>query len=368
MREREFGGAPGAVGRIAVAGGPAVPDRRAWWTRRSPAWRSARATDIYAPICAQVITSARPEGARRAQSLVPRRHGPPERPACRSRRCVAARRRGAWESTPRRCRPTGAPTISATTSRASSARSRRAGGLSDLRDTYQRALLIVMVVVGVVLLIACAQHRQPAPGARGRAPARNRHPAGDRCRSLAADPSIAHREPAALAVGRGARRRLRPLGQPAAGALLRCRRPRPVWLDLSLDLRVLGFTIGVATVTGVLFGLAPAWRAAHVDPQSAMKSGGRGIAGGDVRHRIGKALVVGQVALSLVLVAAAGLLLGSFHRLVTLDPGFRREGVLLDVHGLRRHRAQGSPVDHVRRARCCARFGQFRESPRPACR
>jgi predicted permease len=60
-----------------------------------------------------------------------------------------------------------------------------------------------------------------------------------------------------------------------------------------------------------------------------MKSGGRGIAGADRRHRIGKALVVGQVALSLVLVAAAGLLVGSFRRLVTLDPGFRRDGVLL---------------------------------------
>jgi predicted permease len=102
-----------------------------------------------------------------------------------------------------------------------------------------------------------------------------------------------------------------------------------VSLDLALDWRILGFTLGVATITGVLFGLAPAWRAARVDPQTAMKSGGRGIAGADRRYRIGKALVVGQVALSLVLVAAAGLLVGSFRRLVTLDPGFRREGVLL---------------------------------------
>lgn len=60
-----------------------------------------------------------------------------------------------------------------------------------------------------------------------------------------------------------------------------------------------------------------------------MKTGGRGIVDGDARHRLGGLLVVGQVALSLALVAAAGLLLGSFRKLTTLDPGFRRDGLLL---------------------------------------
>jgi predicted permease len=60
-----------------------------------------------------------------------------------------------------------------------------------------------------------------------------------------------------------------------------------------------------------------------------MKGGGRGVVGGDARHRLGRSLVVAQVALSLALVAASGLLLGSFRKLVTLDPGFRRDGVLL---------------------------------------
>jgi predicted permease len=102
-----------------------------------------------------------------------------------------------------------------------------------------------------------------------------------------------------------------------------------VWLDLSIDRRVLGFTIAVAVLTAVLFGLAPAWRATRVDPQATLKSGGRGLVGADTRHWIARSLVVGQVALSLALVAAAGLLLGSFRKLVTLDPGFRRDGVLL---------------------------------------
>ena len=57
--------------------------------------------------------------------------------------------------------------------------------------------------------------------------------------------------------------------------------------------------LAVAAGTVLLFGFAPAWRATRVDPQTAMKSGGRGVVGGDARHRLGRALVVGQVALSL---------------------------------------------------------------------
>jgi len=76
-----------------------------------------------------------------------------------------------------------------------------------------------------------------------------------------------------------------------------------VVLDLSLDGRVLAFTIAIATVTGVLFGLVPAWRSAQVDPQTAMRSAGRGLAGS--RQPMLKVMVVGQMALSLVLVVAA---------------------------------------------------------------
>jgi predicted permease len=103
---------------------------------------------------------------------------------------------------------------------------------------------------------------------------------------------------------------------------------RAVSLDLSLDWRVFGFTIAVATATGILFGLAPVWRSSRVDPQTAMRGAGRGVVG-DTRHRFARGIVIGQVALSLVLVVAAGLLVGSFRRLATLDPGFRSEGVLV---------------------------------------
>ncbi|HEX4470086.1 MAG TPA: FtsX-like permease family protein, partial [Gemmatimonadaceae bacterium] len=106
---------------------------------------------------------------------------------------------------------------------------------------------------------------------------------------------------------------------------------RSIALDLGIDSRVLVFTIVVATLTGLLFGLVPAWRAGRVDPQSAMKAQGRGVTEGHSRFRMGKALVAIQVALSLVLIVGAALLIGSWRRLTTQDPGFQRRGILL-VH------------------------------------
>ena len=92
---------------------------------------------------------------------------------------------------------------------------------------------------------------------------------------------------------------------------------------------MLAFTLAVALVTGLLFGLAPAWLAARANPLATTRGGNAGTVRGAARHRTGKALVLGQVALSLVLVVAAGLLVGSFRTLSTLDPGFRRDGVLV---------------------------------------
>ena len=106
-------------------------------------------------------------------------------------------------------------------------------------------------------------------------------------------------------------------------------RGETVWLDLSLNGHILAFTLLVATGTAVLFGVVPAWRSGRVSPKAAMNSGERSIVEGHSRFGIGKALVVGQIALSLVLVVGAGLLLGTFRRLATLDPGFEPGGVLL---------------------------------------
>ena len=83
--------------------------------------------------------------------------------------------------------------------------------------------------------------------------------------------------------------------------------------DIQLDAMVLGFTILVSLVTGVLFGLAPAFQASRLDLQTALNESGRGsTAGGTMRHRLRSGLVIAEVALALLLLTAAGLLLQSF--------------------------------------------------------
>jgi predicted permease len=96
--------------------------------------------------------------------------------------------------------------------------------------------------------------------------------------------------------------------------------------NITLDGRVLSFTFGVAVVTGVLFGLAPALRSSRVNLGETLKEGGRSAVGGHGRLR--DALVVAEIALSLVLLAGAGLLVRSFARVEQVEPGFDARNVL----------------------------------------
>jgi len=99
-----------------------------------------------------------------------------------------------------------------------------------------------------------------------------------------------------------------------------------LFIDLPLDYRVLLFTAGVALITGLIFGLAPAVAATRSEPNSALKdSAGTSTR---ARSRFGKSLVVVQVALSLLLLVGAGLFVRTLHNLRTLDAGFRPEGVI----------------------------------------
>jgi predicted permease len=107
------------------------------------------------------------------------------------------------------------------------------------------------------------------------------------------------------------------------------RRDRPLLTELSPDLTVLLFTMGVAGATALIFGLAPAWRAARVNAHAAIAPGERGVAEGGSRFSIAKSLVVAQLALSLAMITGAGLLTGSWRRLATMHPGFRPAGVLI---------------------------------------
>jgi predicted permease len=102
--------------------------------------------------------------------------------------------------------------------------------------------------------------------------------------------------------------------------------------DIALNGSVLAFTFGVSLVTGVLFGLAPAWRAMKVDLNSSLKSGGRSGQGDSgmrlSRNRLRGLLVVSELALSLMLLIGAGLLIRSFVRLEKVPPGFTSDHVL----------------------------------------
>ena len=98
--------------------------------------------------------------------------------------------------------------------------------------------------------------------------------------------------------------------------------------QVSIDPRVLGFGIALAFVTGLLFGLAPALRASRVDLQLALKDGSRGSASAGSR-RLSDAFVVAQFAVSLVLLISAGLTLRSFKNLLSVNPGYRVQHVLV---------------------------------------
>jgi putative ABC transport system permease protein len=102
----------------------------------------------------------------------------------------------------------------------------------------------------------------------------------------------------------------------------------PRGLPIGIDLRVLLFTLVISLLTGVIFGTFPALQLSRVDLSTSLRDEGRGTSGGHVRARMSGVLVIGQVALSLLLLIGAGLLLQSFRRLLTVDPGFDAHNVL----------------------------------------
>ncbi len=115
-------------------------------------------------------------------------------------------------------------------------------------------------------------------------------------------------------------------GTTALGQLAALYLPRAS--EIGIDGTVLAFTAFLILVTGILFGLLPALQASRPDLQSVMKDAGRGASSGVPRARIRAGLVVTEVAVSLILLAGAGLLLRSFQRLIAVEPGFNPEKLL----------------------------------------
>jgi len=201
-------------------------------------------------------------------------------------------------------------------------------GVSWLRDQYGNPLWLLLVTAGLVLLIACANL---ANLMLARATTRERE--------------IAVR----LAVGASRGRLIRQLlveslllatlgggtGLLLAGMLsqvlvsLLNTQGNPLFLDLSPDWRVLAFTSGLAVVTCVLFGLVPALRATGLVPGVVMKAESRWLTETRERFSLRRALVVTQVALSLVLLVGALLFSRTLHNLLTANPGFQENGILV---------------------------------------
>ena len=102
----------------------------------------------------------------------------------------------------------------------------------------------------------------------------------------------------------------------------------PQGIPIAMDSSVLLFTLLVSLVTGVLFGIFPALQLSRAEPSTSLREEGRSVTAGHARFRTTSLLVVGQVALSLLLLIGAGLLLRSFGRLLRVEPGFDAHNLL----------------------------------------
>jgi len=202
-----------------------------------------------------------------------------------------------------------------------------AQGENNMRRQYARSLYILMGLVGLVLVAACAN---VANLLLARGAARRREIAmrlalgagrGRIVAQLLAEALLLASIGAAIGTafalwGRTLLLALRPFGNTA------------VVLDLPLDARVLGFTIASAAATAMLFGLAPALRATRIDLTSEFQGGSRSL-GGAGRSRLSQMLMIVQIALSLVLLVSTGLFVRTLRNLEDVNAGFNRSGLVL---------------------------------------
>jgi predicted permease len=215
-------------------------------------------------------------------------------------------------------------------------------GITSLRDRYSRPLYVLLGIVGLVLAIACANMA-----------------------NLLLAQSVARRKELAvrLSLGAGRWRLVRQLlvesltlstigavaglvlasfGSRAIVAMLSTR-TQVVEINLAMDWRVFAFTTAVGMLTGLLFGVAPAFRGTALTPADALRDHSRGVVGGGSRFQIGHGLVALQVALSFVLVFGSSLFVRTLVALTSQDMGFESSHVLVGNLDLR---ATGATPDN----------------------
>jgi predicted permease len=208
-----------------------------------------------------------------------------------------------------------------------------ATGLSQLRQQYESPLWLLLAIAGLVLVIACANL---ANLMLARASAREKEIAVRMAlgatrtrvaRQLLTESLLIAIAGAVLgmALARGLSALLvRYLGGESGEQRL--------FVDLATDGRVLGFTTALAVLTCMLFGLAPALKATSAVPSRIINLAGRGVTATRERFSLRRALVMTQVAFSVVLVVGALLFSGSLRKILTLDAGFQRDGmVVVDI-------------------------------------
>jgi putative ABC transport system permease protein len=201
-------------------------------------------------------------------------------------------------------------------------------GVSKLRTQYADPLLLLLATSGFVLLIACANLANLI---------------------LARATTREHEFALRMAIGASRGRLIRQLmvesvllalcgatlGVFLSGLLSKLlvsqlgTMGNPLFLNLRPDLRMLAFTTALASLTCMLFGLTPAWRATRIAPANAMKTGGRSLTASRERFGLRQMLVISQVAFSLVLLVGALLFSGTLRNLLAVDAGFQHSGIVI---------------------------------------
>jgi predicted permease len=205
-------------------------------------------------------------------------------------------------------------------------------GLVGFRQFYDKPIYILTVAAGIVLLIACANI---AALLLARATAREKEMAvrlalgagrARIIRQLLTESLLLSSAGAALGIV------LADWSAQALAAFISKNAYSTLFIDTRPDARILVFTLGIALLTGILFGIAPAFRGSRIDVGPALKESAASSDATRVSGRhfgLGSALIVAQVALSVVVLTGAGLLVRTLANLRNIDPGFDTHNVLL---------------------------------------